>query len=209
MHRYRIRYIKGDELRFIGNLDMHKVWERTFRRAGVQLAYSQGFHPQPKIQQACPLPLGFTSTEELLDFWTKEFEDPDQLTTLLINTLQPGITILELTEIDPAAPPLQTIVRSAIYHVTLQNLESGLDLHSRIQQFLKKETCIRERRGKTYDLRKLVEKLEVDSGQVPGFLVQLTALPGATGRPEELLEELALLLEDTLIERTSLIFSNP
>ncbi|MBA4384294.1 MAG: hypothetical protein C0410_06130, partial [Anaerolinea sp.] len=54
MQRIRIHYFKGEDLQYIGNLDLHKVWERTFRRAQIKLAYSQGFHPQPRMHQACP-----------------------------------------------------------------------------------------------------------------------------------------------------------
>ncbi len=208
MKRFRIRYSKGDELRFTGNLDMHKVWERTFRRSGIQLAYSQGFHPQPKIQQACPLPLGFTSSFEVLDFWTKDDADPSQLILDLNKTLQPGITILELSEIDLSAPPLQTIVTSSVYRVTLLDRKTHQDLLKKIQEFLQRENCFRERRGKSYDLRTLVEELEPGSSGQVGFQVKMTMLPGATGRPEELLQEFGIALEETLIERTLLSFSD-
>ena len=68
-YRYRINYSKKEGMRYTSNLDVHKMWERTFRRAKLPLAYSQGFHPQPKIQQASPLPLGFLSDYEIVDFF--------------------------------------------------------------------------------------------------------------------------------------------
>jgi hypothetical protein len=58
MQRIRIQYAKTEPLRYTGNLDMHRIWERTLRRARLTIAYSQGFHPQPRLNQACPLPLG-------------------------------------------------------------------------------------------------------------------------------------------------------
>jgi len=65
--RLRITFSKTGPLIYIGNLDLHTLWERAARRADLALAYSQGFHPQPKIQFAAPLPLGFSSVCELLD----------------------------------------------------------------------------------------------------------------------------------------------
>lgn len=50
MKRIRIHYAKTEGLRYTSNLDMQKVWERALRRAGLPLYYSQGFHPQPRIQ---------------------------------------------------------------------------------------------------------------------------------------------------------------
>ena len=70
--RFRITYARTEALRYIGNLDMQKVWERYVRRLKVPIAYSQGFHPQAKIQQACPLPLGFLSPFEITDTWVDD-----------------------------------------------------------------------------------------------------------------------------------------
>ena len=70
MLRVRITYTKSGGLRYTGNLDMHKIWERTMRRARLPLAYSQGFHPQPRINQASPLPLGMVSQVEMVDVAT-------------------------------------------------------------------------------------------------------------------------------------------
>ncbi len=61
MQRLRLTFAKTAAMRYTGHLDLHTTWERTLRRARLPLAYSQGFHPQPKIQLASALPLGFTS----------------------------------------------------------------------------------------------------------------------------------------------------
>jgi len=89
MQRIRLTYSKGGELKYTGNLDMMKVWERTFRRARLRIAYSQGFHPQPKIHQALPLPLGFTSENDLLDIWLTSEENIETILTRLNIALQP------------------------------------------------------------------------------------------------------------------------
>jgi len=69
MQRIRVTYARTAPLRYTGHLDMQIVWERCLRRARLPLMYSQGFHPQPRINQACPLPLGMTSQMEVMDFW--------------------------------------------------------------------------------------------------------------------------------------------
>ena len=57
--RLRITFAKTDEMRFTGHLDLHRTWERIFRRAGLPLAYSQGFHPQPAHQPGLRTTFGF------------------------------------------------------------------------------------------------------------------------------------------------------
>jgi radical SAM-linked protein len=70
--RIRISFSKFGAMQYVGHLDLHKSWERTFRRSGLPLEYSQGFHPQPHLNLACALPVGFTSQCELLDAWLEQ-----------------------------------------------------------------------------------------------------------------------------------------
>ena len=95
------------------------MWERISRRAGLSLAYSQGFHPQPKIQLAAALPLGFSSRCELVDLWIDGEADLARLPADLQNAVPPGLKILDVTGVDEKGPPLQTQVLSTEYEVTL------------------------------------------------------------------------------------------
>ena len=69
--RARITFSKSGPLRYIGHLDLQTLWERAARRAGLPLAYSNGFHPQAKIYFAAALPLGFSSRAEVMDMRLK------------------------------------------------------------------------------------------------------------------------------------------
>ena len=70
MHRLRIRFRRGAEVKFISHLDIIRLWQRAMCRAGVELAYSEGFNPRPKISLAAPLALWVTSEAELMDIYT-------------------------------------------------------------------------------------------------------------------------------------------
>ncbi|KPK23033.1 MAG: hypothetical protein AMJ70_04475, partial [Dehalococcoidia bacterium SG8_51_3] len=67
MQRLRIKYCRGEELKYISHLDIMRLWQRALNRAGISLAYSEGFHPHPKISLAAPLAIGVTSEAELMD----------------------------------------------------------------------------------------------------------------------------------------------
>lgn len=207
MQRIRLVYAKGDELKFTGNLDMMKVWERTFRRAGLKIAYSQGFHPQPKIHQALPLPLGFTSQNDLLDFWLDSDENLGEISMKLERALQPGITVQEYQLVPAALKPLQTLVTSAEYLVRMETESIHADLTERIEKLLRQNECLRERRGKQYDLRPLIESLQIDKDDTSVLLMTLAARPGATGRPEEVLDALGIAMQDIEIMRSGMILS--
>ena len=210
--RICIEFSKGGDLIYVGNLDLHTMWERAARRAGLPLAYSQGFHPQPKIHFAAPLPLGFSSSCEVLDMGLQEDLDLSQLPERLNAVLPSGIRILAVQQIDERAPALQTQVLSADYEVTLRQSPPVDELERRIEKLLSAEALPRERRSRRYDLRPLIEHLQVLSsagGDGIHVHMRLKAQEGATGRPDEVLEALGISREGARIERRALNFRPP
>jgi radical SAM-linked protein len=211
--RLRITFSKTGTLRYTGHLDLQTVWERTARRAGLSLAYTHGFHPGPKIQIASALPLGFAGNAEIVDVWLEtDPGDPAGTRSRLQAGAPPGLTILQIETVDEHGPALQTQVVSAEYLVTLLQPPSGPDLQQRLDDLLGASSLPRTRRDKPYDLRPLIEELTLTrtsgaqgDGQAMQIFMRLSARDGATGRPEELLDALGILLEDTRIERTRLI----
>ena len=214
--RLRITFTKQGPLRYTGHLDLHKLWERAARRAGLPLAYSQGFHPQPKMNIAAALPLGFSSRCEVMDMRMKQEIQLDGLARRLQDTLPVGIRILNIESVDDSQPALQTQVASAEYEVTLTEPMERFELERRIASAMESGSLPRERRGKAYDLRPLIEELTVlesnsllmeQAPELPKIFMRLSAREGATGRPEEVLDVLGIAYEGTRIERTKLHFS--
>lgn len=201
--RIQITFSKQGALRYTGHLDLHKLWERAARRAELPLAYSQGFHPQPRMNIAAALPLGFSSTCEVLDLRLERDIELDSLPDQLNATLPPGIHVSAVSQVDERAPALQTQVLSAEYEVRM--IEAGFpsEVRRSVEALMAAESIIRIRRGKQYDLRPLIEWVEVRGDTIA---MRLAAREGATGRPEEVLAELGIAFDETRIERTKLIF---
>jgi radical SAM-linked protein len=201
--RVRITFSKTDALRYIGNLDLHALWERATRRAKLPLAYTQGFHPQPKIYLASALPLGFSSRCEVVDLRFTENVDIAEIPGVLQAVMPSGIRILKAEIADEQAPALQTQVIAAEYEVTITTMPETA-LLQRSEELLAESTLPRERRGKAYDLRPLIEQLTILPENK--IFMRLTARQAATGRPEEVLNALGIELENSQIERINLIF---
>ncbi len=204
MIRVRVHYKKGEALQYVANLDLHRIWERTFRRAQIPLAYSQGFHPQPRMHQACPLPLGFTSCAEMLDFWCDPDMPFDELQSRLVKTVQPGIEIMRLEEVPLKATALQAAVETSLYRITLEESLASSELVVKVEKLFAGSTCPRERRGKPYDLRALIKELRFLPGTPATIEMRLLMMPGATGRPEEVLNELGINPFSVDVERLDL-----
>ncbi|GAB4545012.1 MAG: TIGR03936 family radical SAM-associated protein [Anaerolineales bacterium] len=208
--RARITFSKQGALRYIGHLDLHQLWERAMRRAALPLSYSQGFHPQPKINLACALPLGFSSRAEMLDARFNEDLPLTEIQTRLQENLPADICITRIEQIDERAPALQTQVLSAAYDVRFSEPIDADALMQNASAMMMAETLPRERRGKPYDLRPLIEMLNVikqPDGEV-WLRMTLAAREGATGRPEEVLSQLGIEPDTARVERTRLIFQD-
>lgn len=201
--RYRLTFSKSPAMRYTGHLDLYRALERTIRRAGLPLAYTRGFSPHPKLQLASALPLGFTGRAEIADLWLEQAVPAAEILERLLRSAPPGIGFVQVEPVLHAEPSLQQQMDTATFEVAFET-PIPADLPHRIEGLLRAESVVRERRGKTYDLRSLVNDLRL---REPGRLAMtLSAREGATGRPEEVLDALGLDPLAADIERTTLAF---
>jgi len=205
--RYRITFGKTEAMRFTGHLDLHRTWERTFRRAGLPLAYSEGFNPHPKINIGAALPLGCLSRGDLIDAWLERELEPDEVAASLRGAAPPGIEIEAVTRLETTEPVLQVRIEASVYEVTLEGFPEPVEMSRRIEAMMASDHLPRVRRGKTYDLRPLVEALEFHPDRSL-LRMRLSARAGAAGRPEEVLLSLGLDPASFVSTRVGLILSD-
>ena len=204
--RYRVTFAKTEAMRFTSHLDTNRTWERIVRRARLPLAYTQGYNPRPKINLASALPLGFTSSKELAEIWLEKEISAEEVESHLKRAETPGLQIIGVELVDLNAPKLPNLVHSAEYIVSL--IEHIDDLAEKIARILESDSLIRERRGKRYDLRPLVEAMDELPPRNQGdqqLRLLLAARTGATGRPDEVLTEMGISPQIARIHRSKLI----
>jgi radical SAM-linked protein len=95
VQRIRLRYAKRGPMRFTSHRDFARAFERAILRAGVPIAYSQGFTPHPKISYASAAPTGVASEAEYLEIGLRERIDPAELVGALDAALSPGLDVLD------------------------------------------------------------------------------------------------------------------
>ncbi|MBW4720846.1 TIGR03936 family radical SAM-associated protein [Saccharothrix obliqua] len=98
MQKLRLRYAKRGRLRFTSHRDIARTFERALRRAGVPMAYSQGFSPHPKVSWVGAAPTGVASEAEYVEVQVVEPVEPEALRTALDTVLPPGLDVLEVVE---------------------------------------------------------------------------------------------------------------
>jgi len=204
--RVRVTFAKSGSLIYTGALDLQNMWEHILRRAKLNVAYTQGFNPGPRINLASALPLGVSSEQELADFWFVDEPDLTEFCDRVNKAAPPGLKALTAEVVTLSTPALQTRVDSAQYRTGSMPEDVFQKVQEAITNLLSAETLPRERRGKPYDLRPLILALEAVPEASGGHVeMTLAAREGATGRADEVLAVLGLEPSDVSLIRTKII----
>ena len=101
--RVRLCYAKRGKLRFTSHRDVARAFERAMRRAGLPMAYSQGYHPHPKVSWVGAAPTGAASEAEYVEIALVEHLDPETVRVQLDAALPDGLAVLEGVLAGPGA----------------------------------------------------------------------------------------------------------
>lgn len=166
----RVKYKKEDEMIFISHLDLQRLLQRAFRRAKINLSYSEGFNPHPKMSYGNALALGVESQGEYVDI---EIEDDIEVKEFLerINEQLPdGIKFVKGQEIDPKTPSLSSIIvyGEYIFNIDLETPLSKEFVKSRVLNFVKSKEIIvtkKNKKGKKVevDIRPMIRNFDLVS----------------------------------------------
>jgi radical SAM-linked protein len=207
--RLRVHFTRDETLKYIGHLDMARTWQRIARRAKLPLAYSEGFNPQPRLTFAAALPVGCTSDHEELDIVLSPPYAIDEVKVQLDRVMPPGMQVISIEEVALNAPALQVQLQAAEFEITVEGEETIGLLPERVAQFLAATEVMRDRRGKVYNLRPLIQTLSIEPAKADRAAVirsRLQANEAGTGRPDELAAALGLDPATVKIKRTKLLF---
>jgi radical SAM-linked protein len=192
----RFRFTKHGKVRFTSHRDVARLWERALRRADLQVVYSEGFSPRPRMAFGLALPTGDESDGEYVDI--RLIDEPDQLPLLcahLTDVLPDGIAVVAAEVIPPGTPSLQEAVGACTWTAeidgpTLTQAEAAI-----VATLARTELPIeRERKGKpqVVDLRPAIQELtveEVGADRALTLTMVLATRP-ASFRPEEVIDQL-------------------
>jgi radical SAM-linked protein len=216
MQRLRVTFARAGDAKYIAHLDMMRFWERAFRRAKLQVARTQGFHPHPRIAVASPLPVGSTGEAELMDVYLDDRVEPLAFYRAVTEALVPGIRVTAVTETPVDAPALQALIRFAEYRVTLDPGTLTCDqVHTAVAALLEATNFpwehVRDGEARRYDLRAQVAMLAVESCDAESIVLsmRLQCDAGASGRPEQVVRAIGFDAAPAAVHRTLLVLADP
>ena len=129
--KVRIKYSKTGNMRMLSQLEVMTTFFRAFRRASVPTAFSEGFHPHPKISFAPALPVGIESICEYMDVELTRMVNIYDFKQELNALLPSGLEISDIREIPVNSPSLNSIIRFYAYEIRFNDIDL-VYLHERL-----------------------------------------------------------------------------
>jgi radical SAM-linked protein len=191
--RVRIRFTKQDDLRWISHRDLMRVWERLFRRAGVALSMTEGFHPKPRINFPSALAVGVAGLDELVEVDLAEQHTAQSLEAAIQPELPPGMNV-EAIDVLPA-PDHKAQVKYVTFEMPVPPARQAA-LSERIAWLLDQSSLPIEREGRktTLDLRPLIAELVLQKADSDSDMLHMRLRVDREGsaRPREVLKALEI-----------------
>ncbi|MSP57162.1 MAG: TIGR03960 family B12-binding radical SAM protein [Myxococcales bacterium] len=193
--RVRIHVGRTGDARFLSQLELQTAWIRTMRRAKVPVAYSQGFHPLPRLSFSSALAVGEESTAEYLDVVLTVSGSPEDVAARLRGSAPAGFEVYGATEVDLKAPSLMGVIVGADYVI-----RGAPDVRERIEVVLQSGAIAVSRKSKAagpdgtgrieVDVRAMIRSMEQDDDGV--IRVSLQDVAGKPGKAKEIVHLLGL-----------------
>jgi radical SAM family uncharacterized protein/radical SAM-linked protein len=188
--RYRVRYAKQGRLRFVSHLDLLRTLPKVFRRAGVRLTYTAGFHPKPKLSFGPALAVGLESVAEYLDFEAPAPLDVAEVLSGLNAVSPPGLRFLEM-RLAAGERPVAEAMRRAEYRARLAAPPSGHALERLAAAKAGEAISVtRTRKGESTQVALAPHLADLTWDGSGNLTLTLALDAGASLRPGEILEGL-------------------
>ena len=219
-NRYVLKLSKTGYLKYISHLDMMRLFRRAFKIASIRLDYTQWYNPHPRMSFAQPLPLGYSSSCEMLEFELKNDLLPGEAVRRLNSALPDGISVYGCERVEEGKKGLAATLTASSYEICIP-AGQGLrrDAGALCDDFLCQEKIIAvKKRKKTelteeIDIKGMIRELSADF--VDGKITMYTKVDsgGVSNLSPELLisafvsfSGIEVLREEIDVKRTGLYF---
>ncbi len=124
--RYQLSFSRSRRLSYLSHLENVSVIIRGLRRLKVPLAFSQGFHPHPKVSFVHALPVGLASQHEVMEFRTLEAIDLEQLKTKWPQALPTELQFIDVFQLGARSAAIDRRLLGSVYEVRAEGDQSSV-----------------------------------------------------------------------------------
>lgn len=158
----RGKFKKTSYMRLIGHLDLMKLFQRALKRSKIQLRYTEGFNPTPRLSIPNPLPLGVESTCEYIEFDTIDEFEPSDLIEDINAQLPLGIDIIDL-KVSDTMSSISREIKYSSYRIYFPEDFAFVEVENAVNSLKEFDSFIVYRR-KRNKKRKRFDEIPIDVG---------------------------------------------
>jgi radical SAM-linked protein len=119
VQRYRAIFRKSNQARYLSHMDVNYAIQQAFRRAGIRVSFSRGFHPKMLISYPPALPLGMEGKSEWVEFKSLDTFSEEEFLSRINSYLIKGIEFIGLSRLDETEIPMNRNIKAFVYSVDL------------------------------------------------------------------------------------------
>lgn len=188
LSKIRARFEKVGDLKFISHLDTMRLFERTFRRANLELKHTQGFNKHAIMSFAAPMAIGLTSEDEYIDFELEHDLEMQELTNRINNVIPNGIRIVKSVVLPDNAKSIMSLISAAKYKINIyienKDEHKSYDLESKIKEMLNNEAIVVEKKTKKgmadVDIKDLIYECNLKKENDFEYVIDLLCSSGSS-----------------------------
>lgn len=171
--KVRIKYTKSGSMKFIGHLDVMRYFQKAVKRAGFDIAYSQGFSPHQLMSFAAPLALGVTSEGEYFEAEFNSLVSSEEFVRRFNEQMVDGMRVNDVVLLPEGAKKAMSIVCASDYMIMIHDKVQKDEIHKLLQAantLLEKETIEvfrkTKKQEKIEDIKPGILQLETRDNQI-------------------------------------------
>ncbi|PIE77000.1 MAG: hypothetical protein CSA13_01710 [Clostridiales bacterium] len=209
----RFQYSKLGMMKYLGHLDLIRFFERAFRRLKLPLAFSQGYHPHPKMTFGGPLSVGVSSEYEIMEV---ELDRKINVADFMVRFNDFAPVGLKLIDYRPVAKSTSLMQAVSLIRYRVDMPAGQCDL---VAAFAASDKIILRKKNKKHrwvdkDLKPFVAEIVESGDSAIGrrYIISIHSFDNGSAKPRDVI---AILCRDTALDiyavditRTALFFSD-
>lgn len=182
--RMMVAFEKGEQMRYIGHLDLMRTMQRALRRSHLPIKYSNGFNPHIRLGFAAPLSVGVAGKREMMEVPLEDGVSEARFISEMNGVLPSSMRVVTARKIGDDFPTLMSLMAGSRYTITVPVCPESDGAAAKFESFMALKEYVAVRKTKSgeapCDIRPFIKDGSMEK-QNDQYIIHLTAVCINTG----------------------------
>ncbi|HHX61852.1 MAG TPA: DUF2344 domain-containing protein [Epulopiscium sp.] len=180
--KIRMKFSKEGSIKFVGHLDLLRLFQRAVKSAQLPVTYSQGFNPHSLLYFAQALSVGITSEGEYIEVHLDQDVEPEWVKNQMNRILPEGLRIQEVYILVTESKTCMALIDGSSYSITITKDSAGEEFITRSNAFYNQEEILVPRISKQKEtiinIKEFIYELEIEEKD-EAYIIHVTLAAGS------------------------------